>query len=113
MSNLEIGDHSWIGESAWLDSLAPIIIGDNVCISQGAYICTGNHDWSDTSFCLSVKRVIVEEGAWIGAKAVVLPGITIASHSIITAGSVIARDTEPYMIYSGNPATKIRERKIK
>jgi len=111
--NLEIGDYSWIGECAWLDSLAPIIIGDNVCISQGAYICTGNHDWGDAAFSLRREPVIVEEGAWIGAKAIVLPGITIASHSIVTAGSVIARGTEPYMIYSGNPAAKIRERKIK
>ena len=110
--NLEIGDHSWIGEGAWFDSLVPIIIGNDVCISQGAYLCTGNHDWNDAAFGLRVKPIIVEEGAWIGAKAIVLSGITIASHSIITAGSVIAKDTKPYMIYSGNPATEIKERKI-
>jgi len=110
--NLEIGDYSWIGENAWLDSLAQIKIGNNVCISQGAYFCTGNHDWSDQAFGLIVKPIIVEDGAWIGAKATVLPGVTIAKHSIVTAGSVITRDTAPYMIYSGNPAVKVKERII-
>ena len=110
--NLEIGDHSWIGEGAWLDSLVPIIIGNDVCISQGAYFCTGNHDWNDTAFGLKVKPILVEEGAWVGAKAIVLSGVTIASHSVVTAGSVIAKNTEPYMIYSGSPAVKVKERKI-
>lgn len=111
--NLEIGDYSWIGENAWLDSLAAIKIGNNVCVSQGAYFCTGNHDWSDPAFGLIVKPIIVEDGAWIGARATVLPGVTLASHSIVSAGSVITIDTEPYMIYSGNPAVKVKERKVR
>lgn len=111
--NLEIGDYSWIGEHAWLDSLAPIRIGKNACISQGVYFCTGNHDWSDPAFGLIVKPIAVEDGAWVGARATVLPGVTVASHSIIAAGSVISRDTEPYMIYAGNPGVKIKERNIR
>jgi len=111
--NLEIGDHSWIGEGAWLDSLASIKIGKNVCISQGTYFCTGNHDWTDPAFGLIVKPIIIEDGTWIGAQATVLPGVTVASHSIVTAGSVIAKDTEPYMIYAGNPAVKVKERIIR
>jgi putative colanic acid biosynthesis acetyltransferase WcaF len=110
--NLEIGDYSWIGENVWLDSLAPIKIGNNVCVSQGAYLCTGNHDWSDPSFGLFVKQIVVEDGAWLGARSTVLPGVTIATHSVISAGSVIADNTEPYTIYSGNPAVKVKERKI-
>lgn len=111
--NISVGDHSWIGEGVWLDSLARIHIGSNVCISQGAYLCTGNHDWSDPSFGLFVKPIIVEDGAWIGAKAIVLPGVRIGTHSVICAGSVVTRDTEPYMVYAGNPAVKIKERKIR
>src|SRR6266480_4547747 len=86
--NIEVGDYSWIGENAWLDSLAPIRIGRNACVSQGVYFCTGNHDWSDPAFGLIVKPIIVEDGAWVGARATVLPGVTVASHSIIAAGSV-------------------------
>ena len=110
---LEIGDYSWIGENSWLDSLAPITIGSNACISQGVYFCTGNHDWADPAFGLIVKPIAVEDGAWTGARSTVLPGVTIKSHSIVAAGSVIAKDTDPYSIYVGNPAVKVKERKIR
>ena len=110
--NLTIGNYTWIGEHAWLDSLAPITIGNNACISQGVYFCTGNHDWTDPAFGLVVKPIIIEDCAWVGARATVLPGVTVKSHSIVAAGTVIARDTEPYMIYAGNPAVAVKERKI-
>jgi putative colanic acid biosynthesis acetyltransferase WcaF len=111
--NISIGDYSWIGEDVWLDSLVPILIQSNVCISQGAYICTGSHDWSDPGFGLIVKSIVIEDGAWIGAKAVILPGVTIGSHSVVCAGAVVSQNTEPYMIYAGNPAVKIKQRVIK
>lgn len=111
--HVEIGVHSWIGENVWIDSLAPVKIGANVCISQGAYLCTGNHDWTDPAFGLMVKPIIIEDGAWIGAHATVLPGVVIAGGSVITAGSVAARSTEPYMIYAGNPAVAIKKRLIR
>lgn len=111
--NLRIGDFSWVGEHAWLDSLAPIEIGNNCCISQGAYFCTGNHDWNDPSFGLIVKPITVEDGGWVGARAIVLPGVTVKTHSIVSAGSVVSKDTEPFTIYAGNPALKVKERKLK
>ncbi len=111
--NLQIGSYSWIGENAWLDSLAPINIGSNVCISQGAYVCTGNHDWADPAFGLIVEPVTIEDGAWVGARATVLPGVTMAIQSVIAAGSVISKDTWPYQIYSGNPAVAVKTRKIR
>lgn len=110
---LEIGDYSWIGEDAWLDSLAPIKIGSNACISQGTYFCTGNHDWTDPAFGLIVNPITIEDGAWVGARATVLPGVTVKSHSIVAAGSVVAKDTAAYGIYAGNPAVKVKERKIR
>jgi len=109
---LEIGDYSWIGEGAWLDSLAEIRIGNHCCVSQGAYFCTGNHDWTDPAFGLIVKPITLEDGAWIGAKATVLPGVTVRENAIISAGSVIGRDTEPGMVYVGNPAEALKERKV-
>lgn len=111
--NLEIGDHTWIGESAWLDSLTTIRIGANCCISQAAYLCTGNHDWADPTFSLIVKPIVIEDGAWVAAKAVVLPGVTLGSHSILTAGSVASKNTEAYGIYRGNPAQRVGERTIR
>jgi len=111
--NIEIGNYSWIGERVWLDSLGKIKIADNVCISQGVYFCTGNHNWSDPAFGLMIKTITIEEGVWIGANSIVSPNVTIASHSVISVGSVITNSTDPYGIYAGNPATKVKERVIK
>ena len=108
--NLEIGDCSWIGEGVWLDSLALIQIGRNCCISQGAYLCTGNHDWTDPAFGLIVKPIAIEDGAWVGAKAIVLPGAKIKSHAIIAAGSSLTGNAEAFRIYRGQPAEVVGER---
>ncbi len=109
---LEIGDYSWIGENAWFDTLAHIKIGSHVCISQGAYLCTGNHDYTKEAFDLIVKPIIIEDGVWVGAKAIICPGVTLGSHSVITVGSVVTHDTEPYTIYQGNAAKPIHKRVI-
>lgn len=109
---LEIKDYVWLGEHAWIDNLTKVTIGSNVCISQGAYILTGNHNYTKSTFDLMVQSVVLEEGVWIGAKATVCPGITCESHSVLTAGSVATGNLKPFGIYQGNPATWIRERNI-
>jgi putative colanic acid biosynthesis acetyltransferase WcaF len=109
---LTIGDNVWIGEGAWLDSLGDIRIGANCCVSQGAYFCTGNHDWSSTSFDLIIKPIVLEEGSWVGCRATVLGGATLGSHSIISAGAVFGGEAEAYTIYQGNPAEPTSKRKI-
>lgn len=109
---LSIGDHVWIGEHAWIDNLTNITIGDHVCISQGAYLCTGNHDHKSVGFELIMKPIILEDGVWIGAKAIVAPGVTCFSHCILTAGSVATKNMDAYGIYQGNPAVKVKERII-
>jgi putative colanic acid biosynthesis acetyltransferase WcaF len=111
--NLEIGAHSWIGENAWLDSLAPIKIADNACISQGVYLCTGNHDWSDPAFGLVLKPISVAAGAWVGARATLLPGVTVSEGSVVVAGAVLAKDTQPFMIYAGVPAVMVKRRTLR
>jgi len=110
--NIVVGDHVWIGEKVWLDSLEKITIGNNVCISQGAYLCTGNHDYTKENFDLIVKPIVVEDGVWVGAKAIICPGVTLRSHSVVTAGSIVTHDTEAYTIYQGNPAKAVRKRTI-
>lgn len=109
---LEIGDNSWIGEGVWIDNIAYVKIGNNVCISQGAYILTGNHNYKKSTFDLIVKPVTIEDGAWLGAKSVVCPGAIIKSHSVLTVGSVFSGQTEEYTIYRGNPAIPVRKRVI-
>jgi hypothetical protein len=71
---LYIGDHSWIGESVWIDNLAQVTIGSNCCISQGAYLCTGSHRWDRDTFDLVTKPIVIEDQCWVGAMARVAPG---------------------------------------
>jgi len=110
---LAVGDHSWIGEGAWIDNLVAVKIGANVCISQGAYLVTGNHDYKDPHFGLIVKEIEVEDEAWIGAKAIVCAGVRVRRGSVVTAGSVAQTDTDPFGIYCGNPAKRVRERMVR
>lgn len=109
---LTIGSHVWIGEQVWIDNLADVSIGDHVCISQGAYLLTGNHDFKKSSFDLRIGPIHLEEGVWIGAQSTVCPGVTCKSHAILTVGSVANRDLDAYGIYRGNPAERIRTRVI-
>ena len=108
-----MGDHCWIGEDCWIDNIAPVTLGNNVCISQGAYLCTGNHDWSDPTFGLLVDTIEIRDGAWIGAKALVTPGVEINECAVITTGSVVTDDVPAYAIYGGNPARFLRSREIR
>lgn len=109
---LEIGNHSWIGEDVWIDNLVSLNIGSHVCLSQGALLLTGNHNYKDPAFGLITGSIILEDGVWIGARAIVNQGITAASHSVLSAGSVATKNLEPWSIYQGNPALKIRTRLI-
>ncbi len=110
--HLTIGNHTWIGENVWIDCLVPITIGNNVCLSQGAILLTGSHNYKKTSFDLITKSIILEDGVWIGAAAMVTPGITAASHAVLTSGSVATKNLEAYAVYQGNPAIKTRSRII-
>jgi putative colanic acid biosynthesis acetyltransferase WcaF len=109
---LENGDYVWIGERVWIDNLGKVKIGNNVCISQGAMLLTGNHNYKKSSFDLIVGEITLEDGVWVGTKSVVCPGVTMKSHSILTVGSVLTKDTEEYGIYQGNPAVLIKKREI-
>lgn len=109
---LEIGDYAWIGENVWIDNLAFVKIGKNVCLSQGALLLTGNHNYSSPYFELIIGKIVLEDGVWIGAKSIVCPGVTCKSHSVLTVLSVANKDLEEYNIYGGNPAVKLKERVI-
>lgn len=110
--SLTVGNEVWIGENVWIDSLVPITIGNNICISQGVTLITGSHNYKKTSFDLITKPIVLEDGVWIGAFAIVTAGVIAGSHSVLTTGSVATKNLEPYSIYQGNPAEKIRERVI-
>jgi putative colanic acid biosynthesis acetyltransferase WcaF len=107
---LTVGDHCWIGEDVWIDNLAPVNIGSHVCVSQMAYLCTGNHDWKTTNMKLFRRPIVLKDGCWVGARATVCPGITIGTAAILTVGSVAGKDVPQYEIWGGNPAVFLRKR---
>ncbi|MDE5941674.1 MAG: WcaF family extracellular polysaccharide biosynthesis acetyltransferase [Muribaculaceae bacterium] len=109
---LDIGDYTWIGEDVWIDNLAKVSIGSNCCISQGAMLLCGNHNFKKTTFDLIVKPIIIEDGAWIGAKTTVCPGVTVKSHSVLCVGSVANNDLQPFGVYKGIFAERISTRNI-
>jgi putative colanic acid biosynthesis acetyltransferase WcaF len=109
---LIIGNNCWIGEDVWIDNLEDVAIGSNVCLSQGALLLTGNHDYTISSFPYRLGKIIIEDGVWVGAKSVVCPGVVCRSHSILTVNSVASKEMEEMKIYAGNPAQVIRNRTI-
>lgn len=111
--NLSIGDYSWIGEGVWIDNLTKVDIGPHCCLSQGAMLLCGNHDYSKTTFDLRIGPIVLEEGVWIGANSIVVGNTKCLSHSVLAVNSVAGGQLDAYGIYRGNPAEKIRERVVK
>jgi putative colanic acid biosynthesis acetyltransferase WcaF len=109
---LSIGAHSWIGESVWIDNIEFVKIGSDVCISQGTYVGTGNHDWSSSSFSLRAQNVEILDKAWLGANSVVCPGARVGEGAILTQGSVASGELHSWCIYRGNPAIHFKNRVI-
>ncbi len=109
---LEIGEFSWIGEEVWIDNLDQVSIGAHVCISQGALILNGNHNFKSSSFDLMVKPIRIGDGAWLGAKSTVTQGVSVGEETVLAVNSVASSDLDSRTIYRGNPALKVEERTI-
>lgn len=107
---LVVGDHVWIGQRAWLDNLDQLTIESHVVISQGAKLILGSHDYKKLDYPTLSGPVLLEEGSWVGAGAMVLGGATLRTHAILTAGSVTGKTLRPYTINRGNPAVFVRAR---
>ena len=108
--HLSIGDHCWIGENVWIDNLALVQIGNRVCISQGVYLCTGNHDFKKDLFNLILKKIIVEDDCWIAAKSIIGPGSILKKGSVSFLGSVVSGILQEDGIYKGNPAKLLKSK---
>jgi putative colanic acid biosynthesis acetyltransferase WcaF len=107
---LSVGDHTWIGEEVFILNLEPVKIGAHCCLSQRAFLCTGNHDYRRADFAYRSQPITVEDGAWVGAQSFIAPGVTIGSEAVITAGSVVTRDQPPGKVCAGNPCVPLKNR---
>ena len=84
----ECGDNVWIGDDVLILSLAPVKIGANVCVSQRAFLCTGNHDFRKESFDLLTAPIVIGDGSWVAACAFIGPGANLPAGTLVKAGEV-------------------------
>jgi len=85
---LEIGDHVWIGDEVMILSLDRVVIGNHVCVSQRAFLCTGSHDFKSEGFDLITKPIEVGDSCWIAASAFIAPGAVLPAGTMVKAMTV-------------------------
>jgi putative colanic acid biosynthesis acetyltransferase WcaF len=103
---LEIGNHVWIGEEAFILNFEKVSIGDHVCISQRAFLCGGNHNFRTLNMEYRNGPIRINSGAWIGASSFVSGNVTVGTDTVVSAYSVVTSDLEENSIYKGNPAIR-------
>jgi acetyltransferase-like isoleucine patch superfamily enzyme len=108
--HISIGNNTVINRYTYLDGRAGLVIGNNVNISHYTLIQTLTHDPQNKDFVCLVKPVTIESNVWIGARAIILPGVRVGEGAVIGAGSVVSKDIPPYTIAVGNPARVIKDR---
>ena len=109
--NLHCADQVTAGDGAEIYNPAPIRFGSHAIVSQGAYICGATHDFDDPAFPLLAYSMQIGDHAWICARACVSPGVNVGEGAVLGLASVATRDLEPWIVYAGTPATKVKERK--
>ena len=110
--NLTMGAYACLSQRVDCYNVNQIIIGDQATISQDAMLCTASHDISSKILELTTAPVKVGAGAWVAARAIVLPGVTIGEGAVVAAGAVVTKDVEPWMVVGGNPAKVIKKREL-
>ncbi len=96
-----------LGERANAYSLGKIEIMEGATVAQEAYLCTGTHDFKSSSLQLITQRITIEKNAFVGVRAMIMPGITIGKNAVVGAQSVVTKNVKPHHIMAGNPARKI------
>ena len=110
--NIEFGSSVAIDDFVNLYSAEKIVIGSKVSISRDCFICTASHNIHYPSLPLKVAPITISDGVWIGARSIVLPGVTIGEGAIVAAGSVVTKDVDAWTIVGGNPARIIKKREL-
>ena len=111
--NLILHDRACLGEGAVAYTLGEIEIKARATIAQEVYLCTGSHDFSHADIPLVTAKITIEEDAFVGARAFVLPGITIGEGGVIGAASVVTHSTPKGFICAGNPCKPLKYREVR
>lgn len=109
---LTMGENTCLASDVDCYNVAPVIINDNVTVSQGAYLCTASHDVTDPLCPLITAPIVIDDQAWIGAKAYIGMGVIIGQGAVVGATASVYRDVEPWTIVGGNPAKFIKKREV-
>ena len=110
IGRIEIGNRTSIGACCYLDGRGCLKVGDNVNISSHVQLITGNHIVDDPDFRDIYKPINIGNRAWIGTRAIVLPGVTVGEGAVVGAGAVVTKDIPPFTVWGGVPAKFIKER---
>jgi putative colanic acid biosynthesis acetyltransferase WcaF len=108
--NLVCSDQVTASDDAEIYNPAPITLGSHAILSQRAYLCGATHDYDDPAFPLLAFPIELGAYAWVCARASVAPGVNLGEGAVLGLGSVATRDLEPWSVYAGTPAVKIKER---
>lgn len=110
---LELNENSCLAPRSEVYNLGPVTIGRASTVAQYTYICNGSHDLLLPYSPLLVGDISIGDNVFIGAKALILPGVRIADGAVVGAGAVISKDVPPWTVVGGNPAKFIKKREIK
>lgn len=110
--NLKMEDRAALGDRAEVYNLGHVTLGARSTVAQMSYLCAGSHDFTTPGLPLVTGPIVIEADAWVGAKATILPGVTIGRGAVVAAGSVVSKGVEPWMIAGGNPARAIKSRAL-
>ena len=108
--NITIGERTVVNRNVYLDGRGQVEIGSDCNISPHVYILTASHDVQCPNFTPFLKPTEIGDYAWIGARATILPGVTVGEGAVVGAGSVVTKDVQPHTIVAGNPARMIGTR---
>ena len=108
---LTLRDGACLGDRANAYTLGEIEICERATVGQEAYLCTGTHDFSSPALPLQTAPIRVGADAFIGVRAIIMPGIRIGERSVVGAGSIVTRDVPPGAVVAGNPARILPGRK--
>jgi maltose O-acetyltransferase len=110
--DVTVGRRTFVNFGCVFDNLGPIRVGDDCDIGMEVLIATSTHEIGGPSRRagqVGGRAVVIGDGCWIGARATLLPGVTVGKGCIVGAGAVVTRDCEPNGIYAGNPARRLRD----
>ena len=112
-ANLTMEENSCLASDVDCYNVDMITIGANTTVSQGAYLCTASHDITNPLNPLITAPIVIEDQAWVGAKAYIGMGVTIGQGAVVGATASVYKDVEPWTVVGGNPAKIIKKRVIK